>query len=255
MSRLKQVFKGKKNILNIYTVAGYPKIDSLVTIVKELAESGVDIIEIGMPYSDPIADGETIQKASQKAISNGISIDLIFEQVNIIRDTVSTPLLLMGYYNQIIQYGEDRFFMKVKDVKIDGLIIPDLPLNIYQNQYQGKLKSLGIDMVFLITPQTTMERIKIIEQHTSGFLYMVSSYALTGVQTVIRLKQIEYFERVNKLNLITPKLIGFGVSNRNAFNTACKYADGAIIGSAFIKSISTSKNIKKTIREFIKSIK
>lgn len=254
MSRIEKLFSKKENVLNIYVTAGFPNLSDTVQIVQELANSGVDIVEIGMPFSDPLADGPTIQSSSQIAIKNGITLGLIFTQIEEIRKTVSIPIVMMGYYNQVIQYGDVAFFEKAKAVGVDGFIIPDLPLEIYQENYKTLLQDLGLDMIFLITPQTTDERIRLICNESSGFLYVVSSFAITGSKSDIQQNQLDYFERINQLNLNNPKLIGFGISNKKTFDTTCKNAEGAIIGSAFIKALETSQNIKIAVNEFVKSI-
>jgi len=180
---------------------------------------------------------------------------LIFNQIEVIRKTVDIPIILMGYYNQVLQYGDAAFFEKAKVVGIDGFIIPDLPLDIYQEKHKFQIQSLELDMIFLITPQTTDERIQLIDNESSGFLYVVSSFAITGSQSDMQQNQIDYFKRINTLNLSNPKLIGFGISDKKTFNTACQYAEGAIIGSAFIKALENSQNIKTTVNEFINSVK
>ncbi len=254
MSRIDTTFKNNKNILNVYLTAGYPNLNDTIEIVKELAKNGVDMVEIGMPFSDPLADGPTIQNSSQLAIQNGITLELIFNQVEAIRKTVDIPIILMGYYNQVLQYGSIAFFDKAKEVGVDGFIIPDLPLNIYENEHQHKAESLDLDMIFLITPQTTDERIRLINSKSSGFLYVVSSFAITGSKNDIQQSQIDYFKRIKSLELKTPKLIGFGISDKKTFDTACQHAEGAIIGSAFIKALERSKDIKKTVKEFITTV-
>ena len=255
MNNLAQLFKNKSNVLNIYLTAGYPNLNDTVNIVEELNDSGVDMIEIGMPFSDPLADGPTIQNSSQIAIKNGITIDIIFNQIETIRNTVSIPIVLMGYYNQVIQYGAEVFFKRAKEVGVDGFIIPDLPLDVYLQEHKPLIIELGLDMIFLITPQTSDDRIKMIDNESSGFLYVVSSYAITGSKSDIQLNQIDYFKRISALNLKNPKLIGFGISDKTTFNTACQYTEGAIIGSAFIKALDGSKDIKKTVNKFIKAIR
>jgi len=255
MKRLKKTFKEKKNILNIYLTAGYPNLNDTVEIIQELANNGVDMVEIGMPFSDPLADGPTIQNSSEIAIKNGITLELIFNQIEEIRKTVDIPIILMGYYNQILQYGAIAFFEKAKNVGVNGFIIPDLPLEIYQEKYKTILEKLELGMIFLITPQTTDERIKLIDSESTGFLYVVSSFAITGSKSDIQQNQLDYFKRINHLNLKNPKLIGFGISNKKTFDTACNYAEGEIIGSAFIKALAGSENRKKTINEFINKLK
>ena len=254
MSRIEQTFKNNKNILNVYLTAGYPNLNNTVEVVQELVNNGVDMVEIGMPYSDPLADGPIIQNSSLVAIKNGITLELIFNQIEEIRKTVNIPIVLMGYYNQVLQYGADLFFEKSKSVGVDGFIIPDLPIDIYEKAHQQKVEGLVLEMIFLITPQTTNERIKLIDSKSSGFLYIVSSYAITGSKNDIQQSQIEYFERINSLNLKNPKLIGFGISDKKTFNTACQHAEGAIIGSAFIKALERSNNIKQTVKEFITTV-
>ncbi len=255
MTRIKETFKNKSKILNIYVTAGFPKLNDTVEIVLELAANGVDMIEIGMPFSDPLADGPTIQGSSEVAIKNGVTLELIFDQIAEIRKTVSIPIIMMGYYNQILQYGATNFFKKAKDAGVDGFIIPDLPLAIYQKNHKSIIKDLDLSMIFLITPQTTEERIRLIDSESSGFLYMVSSYAITGSKSDIQQDQLDYFNRINNLRLSNPKLIGFGISNKKTFDTACENAEGAIIGSAFIKVIEESDNLKETIANFVKVIK
>ena len=255
INRLENTFKEKQNILNVYITAGFPCLNDTVDIVKELASNGVDMVEIGMPFSDPLADGPTIQYSSEIAIKNGITLELIFKQVEEIRKSVQIPIILMGYYNQMLQYGVEQFVKKATQVGVDGLIIPDMPLNIYQQEYKTLFEKYDIKMSFLITPQTVDERIIEIAKESSAFLYVVSSYAITGGKSEIQDYQTEYFKKIAALNIKTPKLIGFGISNAETFEQACKYADGAIIGSAFIKALTDSENIKETIKQFITSIK
>lgn len=255
MKRLEKIFKEKKSILNVYITAGFPNLNDTVEIVQELANNSVDMVEIGMPFSDPLADGPTIQNSSEIAIKNGITLELIFNQIEEIRKTVNIPIVMMGYYNQVLQYGNATFFEKAKTVGVDGFIIPDLPLDIYQEKHKSQIKKLDLDMIFLITPQTTDERIRLIDRESSGFLYVVSSFAITGSKSEIQQNQIDYFKRINALNLSNPKLIGFGISNKKTVDTACQNADGAIIGSAFIKALENSSNIKQTTNEFINGVK
>ncbi|MCO6499633.1 MAG: tryptophan synthase subunit alpha [Vicingus serpentipes] len=255
MNRIERIFKEKQNILNIYVTAGFPSLNDTVEIVLELEKNGVDMVEIGMPFSDPMADGPTIQNSSEQAIKNGITLNLIFEQIEQIRKTVSIPIVMMGYYNQVLHYGDVAFFEKAKAVGVDGFILPDLPLKTYQEKYKNLLNNLGLDCIFLITPQTPDERIKLIDSESSGFLYVVSSYSITGSKNDIQQGQVDYFKRIKALDLTNPKLIGFGISNKATFNTACEYAEGAIIGSAFIKELEKSNNIKETVKTFINGVK
>ena len=256
MNRLKNLFFSKENILNIYITAGFPKLNDTIEIVQELAASGVDMVEIGMPFSDPLADGPTIQHSSEVAIENGITLDLIFEQIKEIRKTVDIPIMLMGYINQLMKYDIETFLAKAAKVGVDGFILPDLPLDIYQEQYKALFEKYNLKMSFLITPQTTNDRIKMIAEESTAFLYVVSSFAITGSKTDLQQNQIEYFKKIEAMKLNTPKLIGFGISNSETFNTACNYANGAIIGSAFIKVLKdTTYELKHTIHDFVESLK
>ena len=255
MNRLEHLFSTKKNILNIYTTAGFPKLNDTIEVVKVLAASGVDMVEIGMPFSDPLADGPTIQDSSEIAIQNGITLDLIFEQIQEIRKTVDIPIMLMGYLHQVVKYGTEQFLSKAKAVGVDGLILPDLPLDIYLGEYKTLFETHNLKMSFLITPQTSENRIRLIAKESTAFLYVVSSFAITGSKSDIEDSQIDYFNYINNLELSVPKLIGFGISNAETFSKACAYADGAIIGSAFIKSLKSSTNLSKDIKQFINNIK
>jgi len=256
MNRLEHLFSTKENILNIYTTAGYPKLNDTVEVAQELAAAGVDMVEIGMPFSDPLADGPTIQHSSEVAISNGITLDLIFDQIKEIRKTVDIPIMLMGYINQLMKYGIEDFLAKASSVGVDGFILPDLPLDIYQEEYKSLFEKYHLKMSFLITPQTTDDRIKLIAQESNAFLYVVSSFAITGSKSDLQQSQLDYFKKIEAMSINTPKLIGFGISNATTFNTACNYANGAIIGSAFIKTLSKpSTDLKTTIHNFIKPLK
>jgi len=256
MNRLEHLFSIKKNILNIYITAGFPKLNDTIEIVQELAASGVDMVEIGMPFSDPLADGPTIQHSSEVAIENGITLDLIFDQIKEIRTTVDIPIMLMGYINQIMKYGVTAFLAKAAEAGVDGFILPDLPLDIYREEYKALFEKHNLKMSFLITPQTTDDRIKTIAKESTAFLYVVSSFAITGSKKDIQQNQLDYFKKIEAMKLNTPKLIGFGISNTATFNTACNYANGAIIGSAFIKMLSTTTTeLKTNIHNFIKALK
>lgn len=256
MNRIKQLFQTQKaNILNIYFTAGYPQLSDTFTILKALQDSGAHMVEIGMPYSDPIADGETIQASSLQALNNGMDIPTLLSQLQDIRQKgITIPILLMGYFNPILQYGEEAFLQACQSIGIDGLIIPDLPIQVYQQQYHHLFQQYGIYNTFLITPQTTTERIHQIDQLTEGFIYMVSSASTTGAKSSITTNQEEYFQRIHNMNLQNPKLIGFGISNHQTFIQACQSAQGAIIGSAFVQLLSTSSNPTTDIPTFIKSI-
>jgi tryptophan synthase alpha chain len=256
MNRIDQLFQTKKaGILNIYFTAGFPNLQDTPLLIETLAQAGADMIEIGMPYSDPLADGETIQQSGMIALQNGMTLDLLFEQVRLARQKTEIPLILMGYFNQVMQYGEEKFFQKCQEVGIDGLILPDLPLNVYEVSYRKMIETNNLRMTFLITPQTEPARVRKADALSDGFLYMVSSAAITGAKTGISTTQLDYFQRIQKMKLKSPRLIGFGISNRETFETACEYANGAIIGSAFIKALSKSKDIVKTTHEFVEMVR
>jgi len=240
------------NNLSIYFTAGFPGLHDTTKVIQELSNARVDFIEVGLPYSDPLADGPTIQKSSQKALQNGINLDIVFDQLLQIKRTNKTPLVLMGYLNQLLKYGEEKFCQKVVDCGIDTLILPDLPMVEYENHYQLLFNSYGITTVFLITPQTTNERILKIDSYTKSFIYMVASSAITGAKGEISEEQIAYFERIKSMNLRSKLIIGFGISDHQTFSKACEYGHGAIIGSAFIEHLE-KKGIDK-IDEFIGSI-
>lgn len=253
MNSIQQLFKQKdKNLLSIYFTCGYPKLDDTAKVISALEKSGVDFIEVGLPYSDPLADGPTIQESSQKALENGINLDIIFEQLLAIKKTNKTPLVLMGYLNQMLKYGEDKFCQKVVECGIDTLILPDLPMVEFENHYKGLFDTYGLTNVFLITPHTSEERIRKIDSYTKAFIYVVASASITGAKGDISNNQIAYFERIKNMNLQSKLIIGFGISDKQTFTTACKYANGAIIGSAFIKNLG-KKGIDK-IDAFIKPI-
>lgn len=253
MNSIQELFQKKdKNHLSIYFTCGYPKLDDTTKVISALEKSGVDFIEVGLPYSDPLADGPTIQESSQSALENGINLDIVFEQLLTIKETNKTPLVLMGYLNQLLKYGEDKFCQKVVDCGIDTVIIPDLPMVEFESHYQQLFEKYGITNVFLITPHTSEERIKKIDSYSKAFIYVVASASITGAKGDISNQQIEYFERIKSMNLKSKLIIGFGISDKQTFNTACNYANGAIIGSAFIKNLS--KNGVEKTDDFIKPI-
>lgn len=253
MNSIQQLFQQKdKNLLSIYFTCGYPDLNDTTKVITELEKSGVDFIEVGLPYSDPLADGPTIQNSSQKALQNGINLDIVFEQLLSIKDTNKTPLVLMGYLNQMLKYGEDKFCKKVVDCGIDIVIIPDLPMVEFENHYKQLFDKYGITNVFLITPHTVEDRIKKIDEYTNAFIYVVASASITGAKGEISDAQIAYFKRIKAMNLKSKLIIGFGISDKSTFNTACNYSNGAIIGSAFIKSLD-KKGVGK-IDDFIKPI-
>ena len=254
MNRINKIFQENSNdkLLSIYFTAGYPKLDDTVTILQKLEASGVKMIEIGLPFSDPLADGPTIQASSTKALKNGMTTNVLFDQLKDIRKTVSVPLVIMGYFNPILQYGVEAFCAKCAEVGIDGLIIPDLPVDLYDEQYKAIFEKYGIINVFLITPQTSEERILYIDSISKGFIYMVSSASVTGSSSGFGEQQTDYFKRIAQMELKNPQVIGFGISDHNSFKQATTYAQGAIIGSAFIKDLT--HNSIDNIELFIKSI-
>lgn len=252
MNRINQKLQEDKKLLSIYFTAGYPNIDDTVTIIQNLEKNGVDMIEIGLPFSDPLADGPTIQASSTQALKNGMTTELLFKQLENIRSSVKIPLIIMGYFNPILQYGVEDFCKKCKEIGIDGLIIPDLPVDVYHEEYKSIFEKYDLINVFLITPQTSEERIRYIDSISNGFIYMVSSASTTGVQTGFGDTQTNYFKRINSMNLKNPQIVGFGISNNKTFTQATKYAKGAIIGSAFVKHITNSK--LNTINRFVNTI-
>jgi len=252
MKRLNQLFEEKKNLLSIFFTAGFPNLNDTQTIISELSKSNVDFIEVGLPYSDPLADGPTIQDSSQVALQNGMNLDIVFEQLKAIKEINLTPLVLMGYLNQLLKYGEDKFCQACVDCGIETLILPDLPMIQYENHYQQLFRKYGLTNVFLITPHTSEERIRKIDSLTDAFIYVVASASITGAKGEISNQQIDYFERVKAMKLKSNLIVGFGISDKETFDIACQYADGAIIGSAFIKYLG-KKGID-TIKDFIKPI-
>jgi tryptophan synthase alpha chain len=240
-------------LLSIYFTAGYPHIEDTVSIIQDLEKSGVDMIEIGLPFSDPLADGPTIQASSTQALKNGMTTEVLFNQLKDIRKSVHIPLIIMGYFNPMLQYGVEAFCKKCSETGIDGLIIPDLPVDVYKEDYKSIFEKYGLINVFLITPQTSVERINFIDSISTGFIYMVSSASVTGGSSGFGDEQTDYFKRISDMNLKNPQIIGFGISNNETFTQAIQYAKGAIIGSAFIKHL-TNKGVS-TIESFIKKIR
>tara|TARA_R110000823_G_scaffold19812_1_gene61018 strand:+ start:420 stop:1181 length:762 start_codon:yes stop_codon:yes gene_type:complete len=252
MNRINKKIQEDKKLLSIYFTAGYPKINDTVSIIEELEKNGVDMIEIGLPFSDPLADGPTIQESSTIAIENGMTTSLLFEQLKDIRKTVQIPLIIMGYFNPMMQFGMEKFCQKCAEVGIDGLIIPDLPLYVYETEYKAIFEKYDLKNVFLITPQTSNERITQIDAISDSFIYMVSSAAVTGSQSGFGNEQMDYFKRISDLNLKNPQIIGFGIKDHETFSQATKHQKGAIIGSAFIKFLSN--NPINSIEKFINLI-
>ncbi len=255
MNRIDKTFEEKRSdLLNVYFTAGYPELGDTLRIATVLDQNGADLIEIGIPFSDPVADGPTIQESSETALTNGMTLTLLFDQLTDLRKHVSVPVLLMGYINPILQYGFERFCQKCQEVGVDGLILPDLPMYEYQEHYKTVLADYGLYNIFLISPQTGTERIREIDENSQGFIYMVSSAAITGAKSNISGNQEAYFQRVNNMNLQRKLLIGFGISNHETYSKACQYASGAIIGSAFIKQLKEDSS-EVAIKNFIDNIK
>ena len=255
MNRLTTLFTQKKaDLLNVYFTAGYPKLDDTGTIIKSLAAAGVDLIEVGMPYSDPMADGETIQKSSIQALKNGMTLDTLFTQLTEVRQHTQVPLVLMGYYNQVMQYGPERFVAAAKKAGVDGLILPDLPVFEYEQEFRAIAEAHDIQVTFLVTPQTSDDRIRKIGELSTGFIYVVSSSSITGKSGEITQEQKDYFAGIAKMGLKQPKLIGFGISDAQSFRTACEFANGAIIGSAFIRALKGQDDVAKATTSFVDGI-
>ncbi len=253
MNRIQKKLSENKKLLSIYFTAGYPKIENTDEILQQLEKNGVDMVEIGLPFSDPLADGPTIQASSQKALENGMTTHLLFQQLKDIRKTVSIPLILMGYFNPVLQFGVENFCKKCAEVGIDGMILPDLPLAEFQEHYAEIFKKYGLTNIFLITPQTSEERIQQIDTASEGFIYMVSSASVTGNSSGFGDEQEKYFRRIASMKLKNQLVVGFGINNSETFQQATKYTYGAIIGSAFIKMLS-DKGLEG-ISSFIKSIR
>ncbi|NJC24951.1 tryptophan synthase subunit alpha [Neolewinella antarctica] len=255
MNRLTKLFREKSSdLLNVYFTAGYPQLNNTVTIIRELDRAGADLIEVGVPYSDPMADGETIQKSSMKALQNGFTLKVLFDQLREARQHTEVPLVLMGYFNQVMQYGMERFVKAAKEAGADGLILPDLPVFEYENEFKHIAEKYDIQVTFLITPNTSQQRIEQIGQLSTGFIYVVSSSSITGKSGEITQAQKDYFARIAALNLPQPRLIGFGISDAKSFRTACEYANGAIIGSAFIRALAGRDDVAAATREFVESV-
>ena len=255
MNRIDKLFKEKKeNILSVYFTAGYPKSDDTIEVIKTLEKNGVDLLEIGVPFSDPMADGPVIQASGNEALRNGMSLRKLFSQLKDVRAEASIPLVLMGYLNPIMQYGFENYCKSAAECGIDGLIIPDLPFSEYMESYKSIAEGHGLHMIMLITPETSEERIRLIDKNTSGFIYMVSSASVTGARNSFSETNLNYFRRVNKLNLLIPRLIGFGISNKETFEAACRESSGAIIGSKFITLLNSEATIEAAAEKLIEAI-
>ncbi|RQO74930.1 tryptophan synthase subunit alpha [Pedobacter sp. KBW06] len=254
MNRINKLFQEKKNILSIYYTAGYPNLGDTVAIAEELERSGADLLEIGFPYSDPVADGPVIQASSKTALDGGMTLKLLFEQLKDLRKTVNIPVLLMGYVNPMLQYGVENFCKSCAEVGVDGCIVPDLPMVEYEELYSGVFEANGLTNIFLVTPQTSTERIRKIDGLSNGFIYLLSSSATTGQNLQVSENTEAYFSRIAEMKLNNPTMIGFGISSKETFDKACQYANGAIIGSAFVKSLKSGK-VTDSVKDFMKTFK
>ena len=254
MSRIRNLFQNKgNNILNVYCTAGYPQLDSTLEVMKALQENGADIIELGMPYSDPLADGPVIQQSSSIALANGMTIKKLFTQLKDLRKDISIPILLMGYMNPVLQYGFEKFCADAASVGIDGLILPDLPEYEFETEYGEIINRHGLDFIFLVTPETSEDRVRMLDKLSTGFLYAVSSSSTTGSEKSME-QQVGYFKKLQNMKLQNPVLIGFGINNSDTFNAACEYANGAIIGTAYIKALDREGSVSSVTKKFIDGI-
>ncbi|MFM2439779.1 MAG: hypothetical protein RLZ16_778 [Bacteroidota bacterium] len=254
MSRLQALFEQKaQRVLNVYCTAGYPNLNSTIQIMESLQKNGANIIEIGMPYSDPLADGEVIQASSHIALENGMTIEVLFEQLSKMRETIHIPVVLMGYMNPILQYGFDQFCKKAKEVGVDGLILPDLPLYEFEHLYGKAIKENELDFIFLVTPETPTERLQKLDSLSSGFLYAVSSSATTGTDKDFS-KVATYLQKLQSAGLKNPFLVGFGIKDKASFDAVTAYSNGAIIGSAYINALSKGTDIELTTQQFLNSV-
>lgn len=255
MNRITNLFETKKNgILSVYFTAGYPQMNDTVTILKELEKKGINSVEVGIPFSDPMADGPVIQEAATQALRNGMSLHMLFDQLKDVRREVHIPIILMGYLNPIMQFGFESFCKKCAEVGIDGVIIPDLPFADYMADYKETADRYDLKMIMLITPETSEERIRLIDEHTSGFIYMVSSAATTGAQQSFDDQKQAYFRRINAMNLRNPRLVGFGISNKATFDAAASNSSGCIIGSKFIQLLKSEATITAAIDRLLEAL-
>ncbi len=253
--RLKTLFSGKqKNVLNVYCTAGFPELESTLPVMRALQNAGAHIIELGMPYSDPLADGPVIQASSARALQNGMSIAVLFEQLKNFRSTIHLPVVLMGYLNPLLQYGFEKFCQMAAETGVDALIIPDMPMHAFEVEYGKVIKRHGLDFIFLVTPETSEERIRKLDELSSGFLYAVSSSSLTGSDKDFSAVE-DYLERLMGTKLRNPVLVGFGIKDKKTFDTACRFANGAIIGSAYIQALQANENVEEATRNFIEGVK
>lgn len=255
MNRIDKLFANKQQgILNIYCTAGFPGPDDTLRVMTALQTAGADMIELGMPFSDPLADGPVIQDSSTRALKNGMSLKKLFEQLKDFRKSIHLPVILMGYLNPVMQFGVEAFLQKCAETGVDGLILPDLPMAEYDREYKPLFEKYGLHLIFLVTPETSDARLREIDAHSKGFVYAVSSSSTTGKDKDMK-GQLAYFERLKAMQLKNPVLIGFGIKDKATFDTACAYSHGAIIGTAFIKAIENSPDIDGTVKTFVQSVK
>jgi tryptophan synthase alpha chain len=256
MNRIDRLFKEKeREILSVYFTAGYPALDDTVTIIKEIERSGGDLVEVGIPFSDPLADGPVLQETNKIALGNGMTLKKLFDQLEGIRDKVSIPVILMGYLNPVLQYGTGKFCEDCNRTGVDGVILPDLPLDVYMESFRETFEKYGIHVIFLVTPQTLVDRIRIIESVSKGFIYLVTASSTTGIRSGISEEQVNYFNRIKDFKLSLPCLAGFGISSHEMFKTVCGYVNGAIVGSAFVKHLGKGGDLQQNIHSFIEAIK
>lgn len=251
----KRIKEADGKALNVYFTAGFPTLESIPVLISALEKSGADLIELGMPYSDPLADGVTIQKSSKTALENGLNLNILFDKIELARKTTTIPIILMGYFNQLLQFGVSKFLKMASEKGVEGMIIPDLPMDIYEREYKSLFEKHNMSISFLISPMTSEERIRQADRLSTAFIYVVSQSSITGKKGEISKEQKKYFERIDSMNLETPRLIGFGIHDNSTFETACQHSDGAIVGSAFIRALADSQDIISTTDAFIKSIK
>lgn len=256
MNRINKLFENrKKKILSVYFTAGYPELNDTLSIIRELDKSGVDMIEIGMPFSDPVADGPVIQRSSEQALRNGMTLNLLFEQLSALRKITDIPLILMGYFNPVFRFGIEKFLEKCRETGIDGTIIPDLPVEEFKESYESLFTKYNILNIFLVSPQTPVERILWLDSISTGFLYIVSTTATTGGTNSFDRTHLDYFRKVNDLKLKTPGLIGFGISDKTTYDQACEFSSGVIIGSAFIRVLDEKDSLPEKIHRFVNELR
>ena len=256
MNRINHLFSSKeKDLLSIYFCAGHPTLEGTAEVIKTLEDNGVKMVEIGIPFSDPMADGVVIQNAATQALRNGMSLKVLFEQLKDIRKTVTIPLVLMGYLNPIMQFGFEHFCKQCTECGVDGMIIPDLPFKDYQEHYRIIAERYNLRIIMLITPETSEERVREIDEHTDGFIYMVSSASTTGAQQDFDVQKRNYFKRIEEMKLRNPRMVGFGISNKATFKAACEHASGAIIGSRFVTLLEEEKDPEQAITSLLNGLK